>query len=188
MFEAPVIAGDTFSALRSWPDYPASDGWTLKLRLVPRDVTSGAVAIDLTAAAEGDDHRFTGTAATTAGWKAGAYGWAEWAERSGEKYTTGTGLATISPDPRAIDPGTDTRSLAQRTLDDLLAAKAQWDASSGRQRRYKIGEREMEFASESELQDKIRFWEGRVAMEKIDAGQAAGKKPRNRILTRFTRP
>lgn len=186
MFEATFTAGDSFSELRSWPAYPASAGWVLKLRLVPRS-NAGAV-IDLTAAAEGDDHRFTALASVTGGWSAGSYGWAEWVERGAEVYTTATGQAVIAPDPRAASAGSDTRSLAQKTLDDLLSAKAQWDASAGRQRRYKIGEREMEFASESEIVDKIRFWEGRVTLEKVNADLAAGKPRKNRILTRFTRP
>ena len=186
MFEAPFTAGDSFSTLRSWPAYPAGDGWVLKLRLVPRS-NAGSV-INLTAAAEGDDHRFSALAAATASWAAGGYGWAEWAERGAEVYTTATGQATIAPDPRGAAAGADSRSLAQKTLDDLLAAKAQWDASAGRQRRYKIGEREMEFASESEIVDKIRFWEGRVTLEKVNAALAAGKPSKNRILTRFVRP
>lgn len=184
MLEAPIIAGDSFSALRSWPSYPAGDGWVLKLRLVPR---AGGTPIDLTADAEGDDHRFSETPTTTAGWTAGAYGWAEWAERGADVFTTAQGLATIAPNPRTMAAGTDTRSLAQQTLDDLLAAKAQWDVTAGRQRRYQIAGREMEFASEDEIVQKIRFWEGRVALDTVNADPAAGRR-KNRILTRFGRP
>ena len=103
MFEATFTAGDSFSELRSWPAYPASAGWVLKLRLVPRS-NAGAV-IDLTAAAEGDDHRFTALASVTGGWSAGSYGWAEWVERGAEVYTTATGQAVIAPDPRAASAG-----------------------------------------------------------------------------------
>lgn len=184
MLEAPITAGDSFSALRSWPAYPAGAGWVLKLRLVPRG--TGA-AISLTATPDGDNFQFAAAASVTASWTAGAYSWAEWVELGAEVHTTATGLATIAPDPRAIAPGTDTRGQAQRTLDDLLAAKAQWDVTAGRQRRYQIAGREMEFASEDEIVQKIRFWEGRVALETINADPAASGR-KNRILTRFVRP
>lgn len=185
MFEVPFTAGDSFSALRSWPLYPASAGWVLKLRLVPR--AAGGV-ITLTAAAEGDDHRFTAAPGTTTSWTAGAYGWAEWVEKGAEVYTVDTGQATVLADPRLAAAGTDSRTLARKTLDDLIAAKAVWDTTGGRQRRYKIGEREMEFNSEAEIIQKIHFWEAQLAAEQQAADLAKGLRPKNRILTRFVRP
>ena len=41
------VIGDTLDQNISIPDYPASDGWTLKYRFTPRD--SGGSAIDITA-------------------------------------------------------------------------------------------------------------------------------------------
>lgn len=185
MFEVPFTAGDSFSALRSWPQYPASAGWVLKLRLVPR---AAGTVIELTAAAEGDDHRLSALPAATGGWGAGAYGFAEWVEKGTEVYTLSTGQAQVLANPRAAAAGTDSRTLARKTLDELLAAKAMWDTTGGRQRRYKIGEREMEFNSEAEIIQKIHFWEGQLAAEQQAADLAKGLRPKNRILTRFVRP
>jgi hypothetical protein len=157
-----------------------------KLRLVAR--TGSSSPIELTAAASGDDHAFTVAAGTTAAWAALAYTVALWVEKGAEKYTVSQAQLTVAPDPRALAAGTDTRTPPRKTLDDLLAARAVWATTNGRTRRYKIGDREREFASAAELDAEIRFWQGQLAQEDAAARLAAGVPSRNRILTRFTRP
>lgn len=186
MFEAPIIAGDSLSLVVAHVAYPAGDGWVHKLRLVAR--AAGGSVISLTSAADGDSHAYAVLASVTAGWAPGAYSFAGWVELGAAKNTTETGQLVIQPDPRQVAAGTDTRSQAERTLADLVAAKATWDVTGGRQRRYKIGEREMEFNSEAEIIQKILFWEGQLAAEQSAARLAQGLRPKNRILTRFTRP
>lgn len=177
-----LIAGDSLNFVSSTPGYPASAGWMLKFRLIPR--AAGGTPIDLTAVAEGDDHRVAVAAATTAQWVAGAYSWTSWVEAAGETYTLEGGQIVVQPDPRQAAAGYDNRSLAVRTLEDLMAAKAGWDTTSGRQRRYRIGEREMEFASEAEILQKIKFWQFEVQRETNAARLAKGLSAGNRFYVR----
>lgn len=181
-----LTAGDSLNFPASTPGYPATEGWVLKYRLVPR--TTGNPAIALTATADGDGHRVQVDASTTATWAAGTYGWAAWVEKAAEKYTVQTGQMVIKPDPRSAAAGADTRSLPRRTLDDLLAARATWASTHGRTRRYKIGDREREFASAVELDAEIRFWQGQLNEELMAERLASGRPALNRLHVRFTRP
>jgi hypothetical protein len=181
-------AGDTFTRLRSWPAYPAGAGWVGKLRLVPRSTAGGAAVIELTAGADGDTHLFTATAAATAAWVAGAYALAEWVELDGQVVTIGTDELLVAPDPRSLTAGTDGRSLAVRTLADLIAARASFVASQGMVASYKVGDRERTFRTAAELNQEIAYWQGQVDSETQAARLAQGLRPRNQIFVRFTRP
>lgn len=181
-------AGDTFTRLSTWPAYPAGAGWVGKLRLIPRSTAGGAAVIELTAAADGDTFRFTAAASATAGWVAGAYALAEWVERAGEVHSTGADELMLAANPRSLAAGTDGRSLAVRTLADLIAARATFVATQGRVASYKVGDRERTFRTAAELNAEIRFWEDQVAAENQANRLAQGLAPRNRILVRFTRP
>lgn len=61
--------GDTLSFTTSLADYPASAGWVLTYRLVPRD--AGDIIV-LTCTASGADHLAAAAAAATTAWTAGA--------------------------------------------------------------------------------------------------------------------
>lgn len=153
-------AGGSYTELVTAASYPASAGWVLKSRFTPR--AAGGAAVALTAAAEGDSHRFTATAAVTATWAAGAYSWVQWAERGSDSYTVATGQLQVLPNLRTLAVGTDTRSQAQRALDDCRAAYAAWTPLT---KRYKVGDREREFNSAAEILTTIRYWEQQVARE-----------------------
>lgn len=161
-------AGDTYSQLVVLADYPASDGWVLKARFTPR---AGGTPIAITAAAEGDDHRLAATAVITAAWLSGDYAAAQWVEKGAEVYTVASGQVTILPNLRAISGATDTRSQAEIALAAARAAFAAWTPT---QRRYKIGEREMEFNSAAEILRTISYWEQQVAREQGTAAAGQG--------------
>ena len=186
MIPTPFTCGDTLDVTRSLAAYPASAGWVLKVRLVPRNAAHAVV--ELTGTASGDDHRLQAAASVTGAWSADSYSWASWVEQGALVTSVDAGQTVLLANPRTAAAGTDARSLAERTLADLMAAKAGWDVSAGRQRRYKIGEREMEFNSEADIIQKILFWEGQVAKEQQASNLAKGIRPKNRILTRFVRP
>jgi hypothetical protein len=80
-----VIVGDTLSDTVSVPGYPASDGWTLKYRLIPR-VSGSAIAFSTTA--DGAAHVLNVAAAVTAAWAAGDYSWSAYVDRG--TITAGT--------------------------------------------------------------------------------------------------
>lgn len=167
--QTTLIAGDSLNLLQLGGIRPASAGWTLKLRLVPRG--QGAAAIQLQAVAEGDDFRIQAGSAATTAWAAGQYAWAMWVEKGDEAVTLDQGQITILPNPRTMVVGTDTRSLAEKALATCEEALADFREGRGLKRRYKIGEREMEFTSTAEVLQEIRFWQRRVESEAVQAGR-----------------
>lgn len=171
--QTSLIAGDSLSLLVSGSTYPASAGWVLKMRLVPR--TQGPSAIGITATAEGTDHRLQAGKSVTTGWAPGQYAWAQWAEKGDEAITVDQGQITILPDPRTMAAGTDTRSQAVQALESCKAALADFRAGKGLKRRYKIGEREMEFTSTAEVLREIKFWQNQVDAEEVAAGRKSSR-------------
>lgn len=170
-----LIAGDSLNQYTSVAIYPASAGWTLKFRLVPRTV--GGSAIELTAAAEGEGYRTTASAAVTATWSADNYGWTSWVEKAGEVYSVESGQIVVRPNPRTVAVGTDLRSQAEKALADAKTAFAAWSPTM---RRYRIGEREMEFTQRGEILQIVSFWEVQVKRERREKALAEGRPdPRN---------
>lgn len=181
MQQNELVAGDSLNFLTTATGYLASAGWELHYRLIPRD--AGGTAIDMTAVAEGDDYRVQIAASTTAAWTAGSYGWASWVQSgSGEKYTIQTGQLTVLPDPRAAAVGTDTRSLARKAWEDAKTALANWSPT---RKRYRIGEREMEFNSAADIIRLVNYWETEVQREENAERKAAGLPDRRKAFIRF---
>lgn len=117
-----VRAGDTWLWRRTFPDYPASEGWTPKYAI--RGIT--ALAWDAAwAVASGEEWTVTIPATTTAGLDAGAYEWAVLVAGSGayagREHTVATGVLEILPDLEAAGAG-DRQSHVERTLAVLEAA------------------------------------------------------------------
>lgn len=180
---ATVRAGDSVAWRRVFPDYPPTDGWTLKYRLV-----SPAAVIDLTASADGDGYLVTAAPAQTTTWLAGEYAWVAYVEKTGERHTLLDGRMTIQPDLAALSAGYDTRSLARKTLESLRQALADYVASNGHVSEYEIGgaiNRRMRFRSAAEIEALIRFWSREVAKEEQAARLAAGLPAGNTILVRL---
>lgn len=173
-----LVAGDSLNFLTTVKDYPASDGWVLKFRLAPR--TAGNSAIDLTAVAESADFRTTAAASTTAAWSPDSYSWTSWVEKSGEVYTVASGQIVVKQNPRTAPAGFDGRTGAAKALDDARTALYAFNPT---RKRYKIGEREMEFNSTAEILKHITFLEQQVAKEDVLAGRAekVGRRIHSRI-------
>lgn len=182
MQQQELVAGDSLNFLTAGGAYPASSGWVLKYRLVPR--TTGNAVQELTATAEGSDHRVAVAASSTSNWAADSYTWVSWVERAGEVYTLEHGQLTVKPNPRAIGAGYDGRSQARKALEDAKAAFAAW---SPLKRRYKIGEREMEFNSTAEILKQISYWEMEVQREENAVKAAAGLRTGGRFYVRMVR-
>lgn len=114
---ASLRAGDTATWSRLLADYPASAGWVITTTLV----RLGA-KITITSAADGDAHKSTVSATTTATWSAGQYAYHERVSNGTESYTVGTGNIDILPDFASTTAGgLDARSHAQKTLEALEA-------------------------------------------------------------------
>lgn len=181
-----LFAGESLNFTTAGGAYPASSGWVLKYRLVPR--TTGQSVIDITASASGDDHLVALAASTTGGWFADNYTWTSYVEKAGERYVIESGQIVIKPNPLNLTAGYDGRSQAQKALDEAKAAYAAYTASGGTKRKYRIGEREVEFNTAADIIKTISYWEAEVAGEAASDRLAKGLRPKNRILTRFVRP
>jgi enamine deaminase RidA (YjgF/YER057c/UK114 family) len=161
--QAKLVAGDTLDFLTTVADYPPADGWTLKHRLVPR--AAGDDAITLTASTSGSDYRTQAAPDDTAEWTAGEYAWTSWVEKSGARYSVDSGQVTIAPDPGVMAAGTDTRSQAQKAVEDLKTALATYTASQGHVAEYEIAGRRMRFASSADIVQKLNFWQSQLNRE-----------------------
>lgn len=112
------FAGDTVKVTTDGGDYPAPD-WVRKLTF------QGPTPFSVTATADGTDHLFTISSATTTAVEGGVYGWTEIAEADGERATIDTGTVWIKPDPTLT-----TQSWARQCL-TLLRAHIQGRLPSG---------------------------------------------------------
>ena len=175
-----IVIGDTLNFPTTVPDYLASDGWTLTYRLIQR--TTGT-PIEITAVANGDDYAVQASAATTATWSAGEYSWASWVTKANEVYSLGSGTCTLLPNPRTAAAGTDLRTAAQIALDDAKAAFKAWTPT---QRRYRIGEREMEFNKPADIIVVIEFWQREVAAEQRAADGVKGYPDKRKVYVRMS--
>lgn len=173
-----VTAGDTLIWRRSFADYPAGSGWVLKYRLI-----NAAGKYDITAGADGDEHRVSVAASTSAAYTAGDYVWTAWVEKGAERYTVGGAPITVKPNLAAVTAaGFDARSAAQQALEALKAALKTYVTTNGHVAEYEIAGRRMKFSSASEIEEKIRFWQREMASADKAERLAQGLPPRNRVL------
>lgn len=167
--KSELIAGDTLQFTTSVPDYPASAGWTLTYRLVPR--TSGT-AISFDATADGDDYDIEVGASTTDDWTAGEYSWSAYVSKAGERHTVDQGTVKIQPNPSVV-AAYDARSHARKTLDAIQAVIQ--NRATQAQKSYSIGGRSLEHTPFADLLELESVYLTRVANEDATAsGGVAG--------------
>lgn len=178
-----LVAGDTWSWTKSLGDYPAPT-WTLTYYLRSREGETSFAA-----AASGADHLVTVTAATTAAYKAGRYGWTAVATSGSERHTVETGELVVLPDPAATGAGQDPRTHARKVLEAIEAVIESRASSTQRELvAYTIGSRSQTFDAEEnkasllELHSKYKWL---VANEEARARVASGLSNPRDIRIRF---
>ncbi|MBI4997846.1 MAG: hypothetical protein HZC22_13330 [Rhodocyclales bacterium] len=173
-------AGDSISWIESLPAYPASAGWALKFRLIYQ---TGA-AIDINAAADGDNHKVDLAATATAAWVAGSATLAAYIEKGTERITLASEIVTILPN-LATATNLDSRSIAARSLADALAARAAYLASGkAHVAEYDIAGRVMKFRSVQDITDLIEQLQREVSRERAMQAVLDGGAP-GRVQVRF---
>ena len=176
--QTSLTAGDTLSFTTLLPDYPASAGWSMVYKLIPR--TAGTV-ISITSTASGDDHLVQVGSSTTANWAAGNYSWVGYAVKSGERYTLESGTITINADP-ATAATLDTRSHARKTTEALEAWIESRDPAVAK---YEIAGRKMEYIPIGDLLKMRQRYKAELAAEENAArlanGEGIGRKIQFRI-------
>lgn len=183
--QVTVTAGDTLEFSATFAGYPATDGWTLQYRLTAR--AAGGDVIEFTATADGESYAVSVAPTVTADWTAGEYGYVAWVEKSGARTVVDSGQCTILPDPINVEPGTDTRSQAERAVADLKAAYATFVATQGKVAEYEIAGRRMKFASAADIAQRLSFWNGELSSEQAKKAVAAGFYDPRRIYLRVGR-
>ena len=113
------------------------------------------------------------SAATTAGWAPGAWAWETWAAKGSERYRLEAGQLQVQAGLIGAAAGLDTRSQAQRALDDAEAALAAWTPTT---KRYRINGREMEFNAPADIIAVINHWRTAVKREQAEQAMAAGRR------------
>lgn len=174
---ASLQAGDTLRWQIALTAYPASNGWALAYRL------SNAVSkVDITSAANGDDHLVDIPASTSAAYPPGDYTATRYVTRGAERHTLPPVTMRIVPDIAAMAGGFDARSPAQRALEDLRAALRQWLSTSGVVQDYSIAGRAMRFVNADEIRKRIALAQSEVNAELAAQGQRPASR---RLYVRF---
>jgi len=185
------VAGDTLDFEVSVPDYPATDGWTLKYYLTPRFAAPVQATIEITASGNADGtYQVQAGPATTSGWAVGAYGWSRLVEKAGARQTlTGSadqGEVQVRQNPATAAQGFDSRSHARRTLEAIEAVIE--GRATRDQEEYTIGTRSLKRTPVAELlvlRDRYR----REAASEDAAAQMSGGASNPRLVgVRFNNP
>jgi hypothetical protein len=175
--------GDTLSSTKTLAGYPASSGWVLYYRLVPRSGSGTAITFNSTAS--GDDHVISVAAATTAAWAAGTYTWAAWVADGTSSYSLEQGTTELLLNPRTTGGPLDLRSAAQIALDNVrltIQGKASADVL-----KYEINGRSLERYPMRELIALETHLSTQVNREARAAALAAGKPDTRRYAVRLGR-
>lgn len=175
-----LTAGDTLDFETSVPDYPASDGWTLKYRLAPR---AAGTAIDITASASGSDFLVQAAASTTASWATGFYTWTAFVEQGAERYTVGRGQLEIRAASSTLAAAYDGRSHARKVLDAIEAAIE--GRASQTQLEYTINGRSIKFMKPEDLMKQRQIYRNEVAGEEAADRLAAGLGTARKVQVRL---
>lgn len=171
-----IVAGDLVQFKRGFTDYPAT-AWTASF-ILPGLGT-------LTAVASGSDFLFTAQAATTAGWTEGTYRWwlrVDDGASPNDVRTVEQGVLKVIADPSAA-------ASQSGELADVVTAITNLEAvingrASQDQRRYRIGDRELERLPISELMQLLAYYRGRRRQLEASLGMPGAS---GRVLVRFGR-
>lgn len=207
MAEYTIVAGDTLSQDVAAPKdtdgvtYPASAGWTLTYRLIPRLNTSAVITFD--AVADGDDYTLAVAAATAAAWTPGYYSVSAYVTSGSETYTVEPAFQQVEilQNPRTAVAGYDARSQAEKALDDAKQALADAQARAANVGttgsavsgivEYTIGERRFKYASAAEAVQSmiaaVSFWETELARERRAEAIRRGMADPRKVYVRMSR-
>jgi len=177
-----LYAGDKLEFTESDSDYKASDGWTLKYKLI----NASTSITDITSTADGDDHKFSIPSTTSANWTVGKYRFVRYAEKGATYEHLDRGNVEVKPDFVALSTY-DFRSHALTTLEALEAAierratKEQMSIAIG----VRGSSRQLQYLTMDELIRARNYYQSLVDREAQEDLIAQGKSPGNKILLQF---
>jgi len=166
-------------------EYSGEDGWSATFYFLPRP---GGVGTKFTIPCTwtGDAFRYQVSAGTSSSWVPDNYSWALVVTNTGLQVTIEEGSAQVTPN-RVTSDNYDSRSQAQKAVDDCKAAYATFEATNGRVKAYSIAGRSMEFESAEGIASLLSFWNTELWHEKRRNAMASGKPDPGRIYIGFNR-
>ena len=177
-----LFAGDKLEFTESESDYKASDGWTMKYKLI----NSSTSITDLVSTADGDDHKFSITSAVSADWETGFYRFLRYAQKDSTYEHLDRGVVEVKPDIIALSTW-DFRTHARKTLEAIEAAierratKEQMSIAIG----VRGSSRQLQYLTMDELIKARNYYQNLVNREDQKELIAQGKSPGNKVLIQF---
>lgn len=172
-------SGDFVTWTKSLPDTPANDGWSLAYTLM-----NAAAKISITTTPSGALFLVSVSAAASAAYTAGTYGWMARVTKATEVYTVGEGTMEVLPNLAALTV-LDTRSVYQQILDAIEAAMQ--GRASSLQLSMEIMGRKLEYMSALDMIRWHGYYKSLVAQEAQAATLAQTGINTNRIGVRLKR-
>ena len=172
-----LYAGDTLEFKISLSEYPASDSWILYYVLV-----NSSAKITFNSTADGDVHLIDIAPATTANYTAGTYSWQSYVSNGTDRYTVDSGEMVIKAD-YSEQTTLDDRSVIKITL-DALESTLQGRASKT-QSKVKVGDKEIQYLTHSELIKAIESYRKWYDQEKVAEDLLNGNSTKSKVYTRF---
>lgn len=181
-----IRSGDTYTYTLSSSDYPASDGWTLKVTI---NNSATRTVIAATTNANGKDYDVVLASGDTDDFTtAGTAQYIE-AVETGEgstlkRHTLYSGTVKILPNVAGASAAFDSRTHA-RTVLDAIEAAISGRATRGQLESTVIGDRQVQYLSPAELIKWRSFYKAEVAREEAAEKIANGLDAGNRMVVRF---
>lgn len=172
--------GETVKWTKSLSDFNASDGYVLTY-----EFAGGSTVTPIIGTPNGDDWDISIASATTAAYRVGVLFWQAFVALAGERYKVGDGRFTIEQDLGESNDY-DGRTIAEKIL-AAIDANLEGTASKD-QKKYKIGDVEIEKFAPADLLNQRDYWNQIVGKQKRIERLKAGKSTTNTIKTRFTWP
>lgn len=175
-----IRAGDSAEWTRCMSQFPASAGWALAYRLVPR---TGGCAVDIAATADVDGDGFTVTLAATATqeWAPGEYTLVGVMTEGARRSTVYAGSLTVAPNLMDVSE-VDTRSRARQIVEAIDKYFATGDLGVLERQH---ADRTLRFRSHAELVSLRSFYAGQVAGEDAAERLAEGLGTGARVQVRM---
>ncbi len=165
-----IISGDSYAFDVVSEDYPASDGWTLKVTYSSATVLKRITA---PAAANGTDYTVTLSVADTAAMTAGVYSVVESVEKPDtgtvtSRHTLSAYQVTVKANIAGASVAADTRTHAKKMLDLIQTAM---EASAGREYvAISVDGQQTQLRPWVEMRKEEAYWQ-----TKVDAEEAKGR-------------
>ena len=160
-------AGDSVAWTRTVDGCPASAGWVVAYRLVPR---AGGTAIDIASTASGDDHAVSIPRTTTSAWAAGDYTLVAVATKGTDRVTHYGAPCTVLPDLMSA-AAFDARSTARQVVDAIDSYFRTRDRAVVEKA---LGDRSIKFQTDAALIRTRNYYAAQLVAEDAAANIAAG--------------